>query len=247
MSEKQDIASGSVKHSRKAMFEHLAWIIPLVVVAAVILPVFFWPAYRNLALEGWAVLRTGEEAQVHAWVQSFGWRGPLVILGGIIIQLLIPLIPSKIMMVVSVMAYGPVLGSLLAWAGLVGTAIVGYWAGRAFGPVTVERWLGEKQHRQVMEFLDRYGFWAVIISRAVPFLSNDAISLGAGLLDMGWRKYLIATMLGLLPTILLIAWLGADYERLRTGLILIGALLLAGFAAWVIRDWLRRSRNKPEN
>ncbi len=246
MNEIQDTVSGSKNQSRKAMFEHLAWIIPLVVAAAVILPVFFWPAYRGLALDGWAVLSTGEEEQVYAWVQSFGWRGPLVILGGIVIQLLIPVIPSKIMMVVSVMAYGPVLGAALAWTGLVGTAIAGYWAGRAFGPVTVERWLGEKQHRQVMEFLDRYGFWAVIVSRAVPFLSNDAISLGAGLLEMGWRKYLFATMLGLLPTILLIAWLGADYERLRTGLILIGGLLLAGFAAWVIWDWHRRTRTKPK-
>jgi len=247
VSDIQDTSAVSVNQSRKAMFEHLAWIIPLVVAAAVILPVFFWPAYRALALDGWAVLRTGEEAQVYAWVQSFGWRGPLVILGGIIIQLLIPIIPSKIMMVVSVMAYGPVLGAALAWAGLVGTAIVGYWAGRAFGPVTVERWLGEKQHRKVMEFLDRYGFWAVVISRAVPFLSNDAISLGAGLLEMGWRKYLVATMLGLLPTILLIAWLGADYERLRTGLILIGALVLAGFGSWVAWDWHRRTRIKSES
>ncbi|PSJ15995.1 VTT domain-containing protein [Nitrosomonas supralitoralis] len=35
-----------------------------------------------------------------------------------------------------------------------------------------------------------YGFWAVVLFRISPFLSNDAISFIAGALNMNYRKLL---------------------------------------------------------
>src|SRR5690606_5137706 len=116
-----------------------------------------------------------------------------------------------------------------------------YGIGAYFGTPLIKRLLGQKTKEKVEGFIEDYGFWAVIITRLSPFLSNDAISFVAGILQMGYWRFIGATMIGILPLTALIAYLGENNDRLIEGLIWVSAITLVGFIGYV---WWDKKRTK---
>ncbi|WP_373055639.1 TVP38/TMEM64 family protein [Zunongwangia sp. H14] len=84
--------------------------------------------------------------------------------------------------------------------------------------------------------MEDYGFWAVIIARVSPVLSNDATSFVAGLLRMGYWKFIAATLAGIIPLTGAIAYLGGNFQRLKSGLIWISAVSLVLLIIYIIYD-----------
>lgn len=218
------------------------WIVPLVLIAALVGAYFVWPAYQGFVDKAYDLLTSGEQDRFEQWIRGYGAWGPLVLGGLMIMQTLLAFIPSVLIMVVSVLAYGAVLGGVLAWAGLLLAASVGYGIGRALGPVTIYRLIGSETEEKVEHFVERYGLWAIVAARISPALSTDAVSLVAGLVRMGYPRFLLATGAGTLPLTILIAYLGEDIQRLETGLLWVSVVSLAIFIGYVIYD--RRFREK---
>ncbi|CAN5226856.1 hypothetical protein BH23BAC2_BH23BAC2_09770 [soil metagenome] len=145
--------------------------------------------------------------------------------------------PSSIaLMVVSILAYGPVWGSIILFAAIFTASSVGYIIGRYFGPVISEKLIGQKTERKIGSFIEDYGFWAIIVSRLNPILSNDAISFVAGILKMGYWKFIGASLLGITPLILFIAVLGETTDGMTTGLIWGSVVSLVIFLLYVWWD-----------
>jgi uncharacterized membrane protein YdjX (TVP38/TMEM64 family) len=222
----------------------LTWLVPLGVIAALVLAYFVWPGFRSLVDEAYRVVQSGDRAQLEAWVSGFGAWGPVLIYALMVAQTLLAFIPSLLITVVPVLAYGPLWGGLLAWSGLLLAALVAYGIGRALGPVTVERFIGHKTERQIEGFVERYGVWGVVAARVSPALSTDAVSFVAGLVKMRLWRFALATALGTLPLVVLVAFLGSDLERLRGGLIWVSVLSLVAFVLYVV--WDRRRRRVQE-
>jgi uncharacterized membrane protein YdjX (TVP38/TMEM64 family) len=93
--------------------------------------------------------------------------------------------------------------------------------------------LGSLQQK-IEHNVDRYGLWAVFITRISPFLSNDAISIIAGLLNLSYFKFMGATMAGIVPLTILIAILGKDFDNLINGLIWISIISIVGLIVYII-------------
>ncbi len=231
---------GSEQTERKQ--SKLTWIIPLALVAGLVILYFAWPAFHALANEAYQVLTSGDEERVEAWVSQFGAWGVAVILGLMLAQSLLAVIPSVLLMIVAVLAYGPVLGGVLAWGGLLLAASMAYGIGRLLGPVTVEKLIGSKTERKIDRFIERYGLWAIIAARISPALSTDAVSYGAGLVGMGYLRFIAATAIGTVPLTVLIAYLGADIDRLKSGLVWVSVISVLLFAGYVAYDkWKRKA------
>lgn len=214
------------------------------IIVLLILTYFFVPSVNAFMEEGWQVLTSGDEQRTRIWVSQFGWRGPLIIVAAMILQMFLLVIPTPVLMVVAILAYGPFWGSLILLVAIFSASSIGYSIGRYFGPVIVEKLIGPRSNRKISGFIDDYGFWAVIVARISPFLSNDAISFVAGILRMGYWKFIGATLAGITPLILFIAYLGGNYERLKTGLIWasVTSILLFVIFVW----WDRKVRkDKP--
>lgn len=212
------------------------WIIPVGLVAGLVAAFFAWPDFRQFVEEGYRVLASDDRERVEEWVGQYGAWGFVVIFALMLMQTLIPVLPSVVAMVAAVLAYGPVQGGLIAWAGMLLAATLGYGIGRALGPVTIDRLLGAQARRTADRYVDRYGLWAVIAARISPVLSTDAISIAAGLAGMRYPRFLLATAVGTLPLTILIAWLGQEIERLKTGLIWVSVISVLVFVIYVIID-----------
>lgn len=213
------------------------------IVVAVAVSYFLIPGVKDFLSNAWDVLTSDDEQRIQTWVDQFGWLGPFVILLTMIVQMFLLVIPTPLVMVVSVLAYGPVWGSIIILTGIFCASTTGYWIGRYFGPVLVNKLLGHKTERKIESFVDDYGFWAVVVTRLSPFLSNDAISFVGGMLCMGYWRFIAATLLGITPLTAFIAYLGEDNDRLKTGLLWASITSIVLFAVYV---WWDRKRRKKK-
>lgn len=224
------IETPSVKQSKAPLY------ISLGIIAALVVAYFFVPQVQDFLNEGWSVLSSGDEQRTRNWVSQFGWFGPLVIIITMVLQMFLIVIPTPLLMVVTILAYGPWIGAAILFVAVFVASSIGYFIGRYFGPVIVEKLIGHKTEKKITNFIEDYGFWTVIVVRLSPFLSNDAISFVGGILKMGYWKFIGATMIGISPLIIFIAYLGGDYDRLKTGLIWTSIISLVLFIAFVWWD-----------
>jgi len=232
------IETTTVKKSKLPLYISASIIISL------ILAYFFIPGVQDFFKEAWEVLTSDDNQRIKEWVGNFGWFGPMVLILAMTLQMFLLVIPSIALMVVSVLAYGPVWGGLIILVSVFVASSVGYFIGRYFGPVIVDKLIGHKAEKKIGEFIEDYGFWAVIVTRLNPFLSNDAISFVGGILKMGYWKFIGATLLGITPLILFIAVIGENTDGLKTGLLWGSVISLIIFGSYVY--WDRRKRNKKK-
>lgn len=215
--------------------------VTLLAVGLLVSGYFFVPSIQEFFDEAWQVLTSNDKQRTQEWVAQFGALGPLVLVLAMVVQMFLIVVPTILLMVVAILAYGPIWGSLIVFAAVFAASSVGYLIGNRLGHDHVVRLLGKKSEQKVEQFLEDYGFWAVVITRLNPFLSNDAVSFVGGLLNMGYWRFIAATLLGIAPLTLFIAFFGENIERLKTGLLWGSLVCLVLFGLYV---WWDKKRNK---
>jgi len=219
----------NIKQSKLPLYVSLA------IVALIVLAYFFIPSAQNFMDEAWSVLTSGDNQKIQQWFKGFGWVAPLLLILAMVAQMFLIVIPTIALMVVSILAYGPIWGSTIVFISVFTASTVGYWIGRYFGPGIVEKIIGHKSEKKVADFLEDYGFWAIFITRLNPFLSNDAISFVGGILKMSYRKFITATLAGIAPLTIFIAILGKSTQGLKTGLLwgsIVSIILFGAYVYW---------------
>tara|TARA_R100000935_G_scaffold15425_2_gene30864 strand:+ start:81258 stop:81953 length:696 start_codon:yes stop_codon:yes gene_type:complete len=212
----------------------------ILLVGGMIVCYFLIPSVQQFFNEAWNVLTSNDEKRIEQWVSGFGWFGPFVLILAMIFQMFLLVVPSLALMVVSILAYGPIWGSVIILVAVFAASSVGYLIGRYLGQTVVLKLLGAKTENKIERFIESYGFWAVIVTRLNPILSNDAISFVGGILKMNYWKFIGATLLGILPLTVFIAILGKSTETLKTGLLWgsVVSLVLFGVYIW----WDKRKK-----
>ena len=137
---------------------------------------------------------------------------------------------------------GNLCGSWIAYA-------VGYYGGRPF----VERYgkyvLLRPHHLVVAErFFARYGPITVFVARMLPIV-RTFISLPAGFGRMPFWKFTLYTVLGCVPWVLLLGWvgmkLGSNWEKIRPLLHYLDYAVVLALVALVVWALVRRRRGRP--
>ncbi len=216
--------------------------ISIVIIATVILGYFLIPGVQDFMNNAFSVLTSNDEQHINVWVSQFGFWGPFVIIIAMVVQMFLIVIPSLLLIVVAVLAYGPVWGSLIAILAIFCASTVGYIIGAYFGPVIVTKLLGARSRLKVEKAIFDYGFWAVIVTRLNPFLSNDAISFAGGMLKMGYWRFMGATVIGIIPLTVFIAYLGENTQEIKNGFLGVGIISVILFGGYIWWDKRRKKR-----
>ncbi len=197
---------------------------------------FSVPSVEQFFNTAWDILTSKDEKRIATWVEGFGWLGPVVLILAMVVQMFLLVIPSVLLMAVTILAYGPLWGSVIIFIAIFVASTVGFWLGKLLGVNRVAKLLGEKTTKKVGNFLENYGFWSVFLTRLNPFLSNDAISFVAGILEMGYWRFMAATLFGIAPLTLLLALTGENVQTLESGLLWGSAVSLILFVVYVWYD-----------
>lgn len=202
---------------------------------------FVWPDYRAFLQDGWQILQSGDHRQISNWFESFGVWGPILIVALMIAQMVLFVVPSWLAMIVASLAYGLWWGTALSVGGVALAASLAYLIGDAVSGTTLDRLVSPEGRKRLAGWIERYGIGAVILFRVTPFLSNDAISFAAGVVRMGFWRFLFATLVGIVPLALAVGWFAEELDRLRSGLLWVGGVGLVVYGVFIVVDRARRS------
>lgn len=205
----------------------------------------FDPRFSAWLAEAYEAFKTGEISTIRDFLEGYRDYGYLILVGAFLFQMFLFVVPSVMVMTLSVLMYGPVKGAIISIIGIFIAATVAYFLGKTLSTVTLDKLIGRKSREKMTDFLDNYGFWTVLIFRLSPFLSNDAVSFVAGLVKMNYWRFISATLIGITPLAALIGYFGRSTDQMQTGLIIGSAVGLVGLALYIYVD--KKKLDKKES
>ena len=178
------------------------------------------------------VLGLGLEPAVRLWLVDPGAGTALLVLGLLIADIALP-IPSSIVMVLSGAAFGVIAGSLIALIGSIGGEWLGFELARRYGRRASAWLVGETDLDRMSRIFTRHGVVAIAVTRALPVVM-ETMSVVAGLSFMTRRDFLLASLIGTAPVVVVYAYAGA-LSRDVGNIVPAGVMLVAvmGFG-WVL-------------
>jgi uncharacterized membrane protein YdjX (TVP38/TMEM64 family) len=187
-----------------------------------------------------------------SWMEPHrrAWYGlPIVILVFVVLSCL--MVPVVIPILATGLAVGPWLGSLYALVGGLTSASLAYAVWRRVGPESVERVAGAKI-RRLCDKIRGNGPLAVFLARKTP-LPGPIVNVAIGASGVGFRDFILGSMLGLVPLILALdafeGSLGVVLQNATPGNIAVAAMFLVIplLLAFRINKALKRSKISPED
>ncbi|MFX1535794.1 MAG: TVP38/TMEM64 family protein [Promethearchaeota archaeon] len=125
-----------------------------------------------------------------------------------VLQAVVLAIPSELVMLTAGMLWGGWFGGIINILGAQCAAIILFYFSRRGGRPFAIKSVGEKNFVVVDDLLNRYGIWAIVIGRMIPFIPFDLISVVSGVVDIKWRDYLIGTLIGVIPRAFFYSFIG---------------------------------------
>lgn len=110
--------------------------------------------------------------------------------------------------------------------------------------------ISQKQLEQADRWFERYGGWAVFLTRMMPIV-RTFISLPAGVARMPFLRFSVLTFLGCIPWVFMLTFIGQqageNWEDWKDSLHYVDyavALLIVGVAVYYGVRWRRRNRSR---
>jgi uncharacterized membrane protein YdjX (TVP38/TMEM64 family) len=129
---------------------------------------------------------------------------PLIVIGGFVLGGLL-VMPVTMLIAATGIVFGPWLGVLYSLLGATLSAVFVYGIGREVGRDAVRRVAGRRIN-DLSRRIAKRGLLAMLFVRIVPVAPFSIINLVAGASHLGFRDFLIGTILGLAPGTILISF-----------------------------------------
>jgi len=182
-------------------------------------------------------------AQAVVWARGSA-VAPLWVFGAYLVASLTAM-PISLLIVITVVMFGPSAAFAYALLGSVAGAALGFGIGQSLGRQTVRRVAGARLN-ELSRRLGERGLLAVLAVRVIPVAPFTIVNVVAGASHIGLRDFMLGTLLGILPGIIavtvfsdrLLAVVRNPSPAALATLALIVAIITTGAVA--IRRWDRR-------
>jgi len=186
--------------------------------------------YRLLNVTGLLETFTDSD-QLRDWVAQSGHWGPVILMALMAAAIVINPLPSAPIAVAAGAAFGHAWGTLYVVAGATLGAVIAFSIARRLGYEQMRRLFGERLQLGWMGS-QHVLMGMVFVSRLIPFISFDLVSYGAGLTGIKTWRFVLATVVGLIPASFLLAHFGGELtstnlNRTIQALLLLGVFVMA--------------------
>ena len=136
-----------------------------------------------------------------------GW-GALIVVIGIAVILVVPVVPATVLQVGAGLVFGPWLGFGLTLLGDVIGALVGFAIARRWGHQVVRTRLSAPEQGAFDDLCVRITPTGMLLLRVLPGPAYTLVSFAAGCSSMSWWQYLLGSLLGVAPGLLVLTVAG---------------------------------------
>lgn len=144
------------------------------------------------------------------FIDSLGWGGPVVYIAMILVAVVISQIPGVPLTIAAGALWGPLAGGLYSVIGGFLGSLTAYYLSRTLGRSAMKALTGrvvifnESKSEMYLGIL-------IFVTRLLPLFPFDIVSYAAGLSGLSLRVYALATLLGMIPSTLLLTYLGSAF------------------------------------
>ncbi|HUT71956.1 MAG TPA: TVP38/TMEM64 family protein [Desulfatiglandales bacterium] len=133
-----------------------------------------------------------------------------------IIQAIVAPLPAMLVTAANGMIFGGFWGAVISWTGAMMGALTSFYIARLVGDVALGKVI---RNQRTVEFIrhagEKRGFYVILVSRLLPFISFDLISYMAGLSGIRPWAFIVATALGMLPATIIYTFIGHEIPVLE--------------------------------
>lgn len=190
-----------------------SYLVLVLLVLVIIVAIYFLPNLKQFS----------STTFIREYLVGFGFIGYLIFLLLLVLAIVLP-IPSLVVILAGGYIYGIWLGSLLALIGTIIGAICSFWLVRYSGEPLLEKFVDAHHIRHFQHLFKRRGESLALISYLVPIFPSDSVSFLMGLTKISYHRFLAIVIIGHIPRLLMINYIGED---LYLGITWKTAILLA--------------------
>lgn len=198
-----------------------------VVFALILIPFFVFEEWISMGTKSW--INRSENIN-HILVA--------VILALLMVSDLLLPVPSSMISIAAGFIHGLALGTVVSFSGMVGACALGYYAGR-MGSDT--KWIGKQTRKEVEFFFNRYGFWAIVLARAVPVLAEASVFY-SGMSGMSFRKFMLISSMANLGISFVYAFVGAFAMNTQSFFLAFAGAILIPLVALMLKNTISKKR-----
>ena len=192
-----------------------------------------------------AQLKTFTPEVIKHFILGFGPWALVIFIGLYALNTISLLPPIGLMSLTAGFVFGPLQGTMALMAGsFLGTTAT-FFISRFFGGKFVEQIVKGKA-KEFQDKLDKNGFKVILFIRLIPLLPWEVVNYAAGLSQIKYKDYILATMIGIFPSILIQTFFTDRLSHFNlkdpTLLIAVGAFVLLGAVPAI---YLKKKKMSP--
>ena len=193
----------------------------------------------------YSILRHGDIIALADYLRSFGpWSIVATLLLFILMTFTI-VFPFMILSGAAGIMYGLFWGVVISWLGEVLGAIAMFLFVRYFFRKVTEGWIAKSAYlKQVDDYSAENGFKALLIARLLPLAPSGIITAVAAISRISVKDFLLATIIGKLPPVVIKVLLGHDIVFAGENMTRLLIVLLLVVGLYVGLWWRKRSKAK---
>ncbi len=144
--------------------------------------------------------------QIKDYIHSFGALAPIIY---ITMFTFVPLtlFPDSVLAIAGGMCFGLLWGSTYTMIGAIFGGTLSFYISRLIGKNLIKNMI-KKDLGKLSNHIEERGFWVILMLRLIPLFPFDVISYSAGLSSINYKDFLTATILGIIPGILVFTNVG---------------------------------------
>jgi uncharacterized membrane protein YdjX (TVP38/TMEM64 family) len=168
-----------------------------------------------------------------SWMARAGTGGGAIAVVTLLAADLFLPIPSSLIMVLSGAVFGVLWGSVFSLIGSIGGEWLGFELVRRYGRRASSKMVGDDELERLSRVFARHGAAVVVVTRALPVVM-ETMSVVAGLSKMNRGSFLVASLLGTAPIVVVYAYAGTVTRR--TGSLVPAVIMLIAVAGlgWIV-------------
>jgi len=183
-------------------------LVKIIIVILIGLSYLFISPIRTSVNEATSLLSKLDVDAVKEYILSFGILAPIISFLLMVFQSVAAPLPAFLITFANAGLFGWVKGALLSWSSAMAGAALCFFIARYLGRSVVEKLTSKFALDNIDKFFDKYGNYAVLIARLLPFISFDIVSYAAGLTSMSFWQFFWATGIGQLPATIIYSYVG---------------------------------------
>ena len=199
------------------------------------------PSLNNGLNHAFSTISKLDTAIVIEYLRSYGKLAAVVSFILMVLQSIAAPIPAFLITLSNAAIFGWWQGAILSWSSAMAGAALCFFIARVLGRDVVEKLTSKGAMESVDVFFEKYGNRTIMVCRLLPFVSFDFVSYAAGLTNMKFWSFFIATGIGQLPATIVYSYVGGTLtggaQKLFVGLLTLFAIsILIGVAKRVYSD-----------